>query len=60
MCFCQRIKLDGSLRLSDGTLAGGNLTIRDIVERVIRLGVRSPADVLAMASTNPLKMLGLE
>jgi N-acetylglucosamine-6-phosphate deacetylase len=50
---------DGSLRLTDGTLAGGNLTIRDIVERVIRLRVRSPADVLAMASTNPLRMLGL-
>jgi N-acetylglucosamine-6-phosphate deacetylase len=50
---------DGSLRLTDGTLAGGNLTIRDIVERVIRLRVCPPADVLAMASTNPLRMLGL-
>ncbi|HEX7898081.1 MAG TPA: N-acetylglucosamine-6-phosphate deacetylase [Planctomycetota bacterium] len=50
---------DGSLRLPDGTLAGGNLTIRDIVDRIIRLRVCSPADVLAMASTNPLRMLGL-
>lgn len=50
---------DGSLRLADGTLAGGGLTIRDIVDRVIRLGVCPPAKVVAMASANPLRMLGL-
>jgi N-acetylglucosamine-6-phosphate deacetylase len=50
---------DGSLRLLDGTLAGGNASLKDIVDRVIRMGVIPREDVIAMASTNPLRMLGL-
>ena len=50
---------DGSLRMLDGTLAGSNSTLAEIVERVVRLGVLPRSKVLAMASTNPLEMLGL-
>jgi N-acetylglucosamine-6-phosphate deacetylase len=50
---------DRSLRLADGTLAGGNLTLRQIVDRIIRLDVLPAAKVVAMASTNPRRMLGL-
>jgi N-acetylglucosamine-6-phosphate deacetylase len=50
---------DGSLRMLDGTLAGSNATLKDIVERVVKLGVLPRSQVLAMASTNPLEMLGL-
>ena len=50
---------DGSLRLLDGTLAGSNSTLKDIVDRMIRLGVVPKADVVAAATTNPLAMLGL-
>lgn len=50
---------DGSLRKLDGTLAGGNRTLPEIVERVARLGVLPRPKVVAMASTNPLRMLGL-
>jgi N-acetylglucosamine-6-phosphate deacetylase len=49
---------DGSLRLPDGTLAGGGLTLPAIVERVIRLGILPASKVVEMASTNPLRMLG--
>ena len=50
---------DGSLRLLDGTLAGSNSSLKDIVDRVLRMGVLSRPEVLAMATTNPLRMLGL-
>ncbi|MBI3855101.1 MAG: N-acetylglucosamine-6-phosphate deacetylase [Planctomycetes bacterium] len=50
---------DGSLRLPDGTLAGSNSTIKEIVDRVVGLGALPRADVIRMASTNPLEMLGL-
>lgn len=50
---------DGSLRLLDGTLAGSNATLQDLVERVLRMKALPPREVLAMASVNPLKMLGL-
>jgi N-acetylglucosamine-6-phosphate deacetylase len=50
---------DGSLRLLDGTLAGSNASLKDIVDRVIRMGVIPREDVIAMASANPLRMLGL-
>jgi N-acetylglucosamine-6-phosphate deacetylase len=50
---------DGSLRLLDGTLAGSNSSLKDIVDRVLRLGAIPRADVLAMVTTNPLAMLGL-
>jgi N-acetylglucosamine-6-phosphate deacetylase len=51
---------DGSLRKLDGTLAGGNATLPAIVERAASLGVLPRARVAAMASINPLRMLGLE
>jgi N-acetylglucosamine-6-phosphate deacetylase len=54
-----RSHADGSLRLLDGTLAGGGLTLPAIVDRVIRMGVLPASKVVAMASTNPLRMLGL-
>lgn len=50
---------DGSLRLLDGTLAASNASLKDIVERVIHLGILPRSDVIAMASRNPLEMLGL-
>ncbi len=50
---------DGSLRLPDGTLAGSNSTLPEIVERVVKLGALPRADVLRMVTTNPLEMLGL-
>jgi len=50
---------DGSLRLPDGTLAGSNSTLPEIVERVVKLGALPRADVLKMVTTNPLEMLGL-
>lgn len=50
---------DGSLRLLDGTLAGSNSTLKDIVDRVIRMGALPKADVVRMVTTNPLEMLGL-
>jgi N-acetylglucosamine-6-phosphate deacetylase len=50
---------DGSLRLPDGTLAGSNSTIQEIVDRVIKLDVLPKEDVVRMASANPLEMLGL-
>lgn len=50
---------DGSLRKLDGTLAGGNSTLKNIVERIVRLGILPRPRVVAMASTNPLEMLGL-
>ena len=50
---------DGSLRLGDGTLAGSNATLAQIVQRVLKLKLVPEAQVLAMASTNPLQMLGL-
>ncbi len=50
---------DGSLRMLDGTLAGSNATLPGIVERAVRLGVLPRSRVAAMASSNPLRMLGL-
>lgn len=50
---------DGSLRLLDGTLAGSNASLKDIVDRVLRMKLLPRAEILAMASTNPLRMLGL-
>jgi N-acetylglucosamine-6-phosphate deacetylase len=50
---------DGSLRLLDGTLAGSNSTLKDIVDRVIKMGALPKADVVRMVTTNPLDMLGL-
>jgi N-acetylglucosamine-6-phosphate deacetylase len=50
---------DGSLRKLDGTLAGGNLTLQAIVERIAGLGVLPRPRIVDMASSNPLKMLGL-
>lgn len=50
---------DGSLRKLDGTLAGGNRTLREIVDRVAGLGVLPRAKVEAMASSNPRELLGL-
>ncbi len=50
---------DGSLRLLDGTLAGGNATLPAIVERAAKLGVLPRSRVVAMASANPREMLGL-
>jgi len=55
-----RLFPDGSLRKLDGTLAGGSFTLQAIVERVTRLGLLPPSRVLAMASSNPLRMLGLQ
>lgn len=51
---------DNSLRLKDGTLAGSNATLRQIVDRVIAMKAAPAKDVLAMATTNPLEMLGLK
>jgi len=50
---------DGSLRLLDGTLAGSNSSLQGIVQRAIKLGALPKADVVRMATTNPLDMLGL-
>jgi N-acetylglucosamine-6-phosphate deacetylase len=50
---------DGSLRLLDGTLAGSNTTLPQIVDRVIAMKAAPAKDILAMATTNPLEMLGL-
>lgn len=50
---------DGSLRLLDGTLAGSNSSLKDIVDRVIKMGILPKADVVRMVTTNPLEMLGL-
>jgi N-acetylglucosamine-6-phosphate deacetylase len=50
---------DGSLRLLDGTLAGSNSSLKDIADRVIRMGALPKADVVRMVTTNPLEMLGL-
>jgi len=50
---------DGSLRLLDGTLAGSNSSLKDIVDRVIRMGALPKADVVRMVTNNPLEMLGL-
>jgi len=50
---------DNSLRLPDGTLAGSNSTLPEIVARVVKLGALPEADVLRMVTTNPLEMLGL-
>lgn len=50
---------DGSLRRPDGTLAGSDITLRQAVGRVARLGVSEDA-AIAMASTNPLRWLGLK
>src|SRR5262245_21757513 len=50
---------DGSLRMLDGTLAGSNSTLKDIVDRVVKLGALPKADVVRMVTTNPLEMLGL-
>ena len=38
---------------------GGNSTLKAIVERIARLGILPRSRVVAMASTNPLEMLGL-
>ena len=54
-----KVQPDGSLRLSDGTLAGGNSTLSDIVSRVTRISGLPRSKVLAMATANPLRMLGL-
>ena len=50
---------DGSLRLLDGTLAGSNSSLKDIVDRVIKMGALPKADVVRMVTSNPLEMLGL-
>ncbi len=50
---------DGSLRRPDGTLAGSDITLREAVARVARLGVGHHAAV-AMASANPLRWLGVK
>ncbi len=50
---------DGSLRKLDGTLAGGNRTLPEIVDRAAALGVMPRPRIVAMASSNPLEMLGL-
>jgi len=54
-----RTSPDGSLRLLDGTLAGSNSSLKDIVDRVIKMGALPKADVVRMVTTNPLEMLGL-
>jgi len=48
---------DGSLRRPDGTLAGSDITLREAVARVERLGV-DHGDAVTMASANPLRWLG--
>jgi len=55
-----RTAQDGSLRLLDGTLAGSNSTLQDIVQRQLKRGIVPKADIVAAASTNPLAMLGLK
>jgi N-acetylglucosamine-6-phosphate deacetylase len=55
-----RVFPDGSLRLLDGTLAGSNATLRHIVDRLIAMKAAPAKDILAMATTNPLEMLGLK
>ena len=50
---------DGSLRMLDGTLAGSNSTLKDIVDRVVKMGAATKAEVTRMVTTNPLEMLGL-
>jgi N-acetylglucosamine-6-phosphate deacetylase len=50
---------DGTLRTKEGSLAGSNIRLKDAVERVKRLGVVTPRQAEAMATINPLKMLGL-
>lgn len=50
---------DGSLRRPDGTLAGSDITLRQAVARVARLGTGHGAAV-AMASANPLEWLGVK
>lgn len=50
---------DGTLRTKEGSLAGSNIRLKEAVERVKRLGVVTPRQAEAMATMNPLKMLGL-
>lgn len=50
---------DGSLRRPDGTLAGSDITLRQAVARITRLGVVNEEAAVAMASTNPLEWLGV-
>ena len=50
---------DGSLRMLDGTLAGSNSTLKDIVDRMVKMGAATKAEVTRMVTTNPLEMLGL-
>jgi len=50
---------DGTLRTREGALAGSNIRLKDAVERVKKLGVVSARQAEAMASKNPLNMLGI-
>jgi N-acetylglucosamine-6-phosphate deacetylase len=47
----------GRLTLSDGTLAGADITLPDAIARLVRLGVR-PERALAMATRLPADVIG--
>jgi N-acetylglucosamine-6-phosphate deacetylase len=44
----------------DGTLAGSNATLQDILQRQLKRGLIPKADLVAAATTNPLALLGLK
>lgn len=51
---------DGTLRTQDGALAGSNITLGEAVRFVKSLGVVSARQAEAMATVNPMRMLGLK
>ena len=50
---------DGRLTLGDGTLAGADLELSRAIANLVSLGI-TPEDTLAMATTIPSRMIGLD
>lgn len=54
------IRAEGALRLSDGTLAGADLTMMSAVMNWVRLGLGSLDEAIERATSLPLKSLGIK
>ena len=50
----------GQARLSDGTLAGSVLLLKDAVKNVVEAGLATPEQAIAMACLNPAKSVGID
>ena len=56
----QVLRRDGRLTLADGTLAGADLTLPQAIATLVRLVGIAPERALAMATSEPARLIGLQ